>query len=1586
MRIPAVIWILLLVSPLFAQEQKDPYYLQQAPVQQMILDCYQHHLEEGLSAQKQGDCRLALRWFRDAKSCPEAIKIPGRMEELERLIAACESKKDKAGSTQTASARSNAGPITGAAADAFAGEGRRRFQPSRAFLTFDKPECFDITCKEAERAFRGGYWDDAAALYRAAKNCTDADQADRQAANLRIEACRAASQDELRRKEQEAVRQARHALAANRANDATQLLRTFDRSLAYRLADFANEYIAPDDNDACRQAMFDALYYAPSVHSGIADENMRIPFCYQLGDNLDRDLQVHFWGAPDKRKICAFAKSRHLLFQWDAETFEPEEPISLEDTTLLQCDVVPDNRTLLFLSKNTYLFWRSPRETYRLPVQAVSLYCFDEKGRVFYFLNATDMKIYALNLRDIFAQRKGSGQRAAPQPTGLGVDYGLLRLAYAKGRFWAGYRDSLTVFAQGAEQGTWQREQLLHFQNPVRNYYYTNDQPYLWLKPEANAAIFANDSAAYFYSLPEKESGVIQIAVTLPGFPIAVSEDARMVATYSISPDNEKDSRLYLFDTESGALKYAALIPTIQTDMHLKTGVFSPDSRQFATTTGGGRLEVWTLDDGPNQRVSQLGRDAYFALNSDGTRLYAWRNDSLVLMPADNPGRVLQSVPALQNSATGFVAGQNWLAYRTGIDSIILTNQLGSRLWQVQSPPGFNVEIAATFNPDETRVAYLAGSDSVIIRSLEDGRLIAARGFGGAIHQIYFVPGNEEVMVVQRVETEDSGNEQTVVKLWSPLPEAGTKLRTVRLHDYATVEVAFASANGLMAFTDGMDIRVFRQNDLLNEATRIRQYGLRMVTALAFHPDGTMLAAGYDDGSVVFWDINTGQARFNWAKPPIRNNVDFPPVIRMRFAKDGRQLQMLLFGYVLLTRDVALSLVRAGVQTDYRKLISFLPNQIREYNLEQALDYPNNFSRLAASGDLPLIRSFFDYYRESAVYSNNIQRVSNYCNRAFILFGQLDAATQKVLRPILLEMYEDYHWKLLLRGQADDADKVANSMIRDFGHPISATLAAAHSALLRDDQPTAARLYAEWGLRSADQGGNDGVIQQSALDSLHTKVRQLMEYDLLKAGQLECLCDLFGFFPSYETLCADVPSGTAFAHLDAVTLLRWDIFRRLNFAAWIKNNALKVQVLEKALENVRQLQRQNRTAARKELEKVTLVLSQAYADWAAFEQGNARSRRLYNRAITELNAPGTFESPSREISRLTKLASYQLNIGIAQLNADQLTEAQKSFQQGLAAADRLWQLLGPDSARVRVLRDEIYAGLYTQLGTTALLSGDAASAQKSFDQARNISTKGINYLFFGHVALLEDDEVSALLNYGDIYNEEILALALFDIERMAHRLPAQKNRMLAFAARLRSARLATNHQLDSTLADYYLAEQKRQYFANREQWDSTLVWNGYARQLAEQALAQSKIPEYWKSKWLDAVLNQTYYLLFQKGNDTARLSQIFRWAQQADLYPDEGDFYYENRYLFNTNLAHAYWLRQKPGDRELAIQHYQAFLKNNLGSFDPWELLLKDFRDLNSAGIKMPDLQILLQQIRPPDVIISKEDRAELGILTPEEK
>ncbi len=119
-------------------------------------------------------------------------------------------------------------------------------------------DCYTRQLDQGNAALRRGEAREALRHFEEAKNCPGADQKTRQQMSEKISACRNAAENELFAKQQEAERQARHAIAANLADDAQELLRSEDRSLAFRLADFANQYIAPDDNQDCVQAMLDA--------------------------------------------------------------------------------------------------------------------------------------------------------------------------------------------------------------------------------------------------------------------------------------------------------------------------------------------------------------------------------------------------------------------------------------------------------------------------------------------------------------------------------------------------------------------------------------------------------------------------------------------------------------------------------------------------------------------------------------------------------------------------------------------------------------------------------------------------------------------------------------------------------------------------------------------------------------------------------------------------------------------------------------------------------------------------------------------------------------------------------------------------------------------------------------------------------------------------------------------------------------------------------------------------------------------------------------------------------------------------------
>ncbi|MEZ4941680.1 MAG: WD40 repeat domain-containing protein [Saprospiraceae bacterium] len=1589
MRIPLLGVLLIFTLQLKAQKGEQPYYIQQAlppALEQKPIDCFQRNLEEGLAAQKRGDCRLALRWFRDAQNCPEVLKIPERAEEIKSLIAQCAEKPGPIADSKPRAAAASAPLPTYGLPTGRAETVRRRFQPSRQFLQYDQPECFDITCQEAARAYAGGYWDDAAALYRAAKNCADADQADRMEANRRIAGCKTAAQNELLQKEQDAVRQARHALAANRANDANILLRDLNRSLAFRLADFANEYIAPEDNDACRQAMFNAVYHTPSVHSGLPDDRMQVPFCYQLGDNLDSNLYVRFLGKGKNTRICAFAPSRRLLFQWDAQSLQPEAPIQLEDTTMVYMDAVPDGRTLLFLAPNAYLFWRNPREVFRLPVRSVSLYCFSADGRTFFYLDPGEMAVYALDLGDAFATRKGYAQRASPEPTGIQVEFGIRQMAGGNGTFWLGYLDSLVVYSPQRNVGRlWGHEQtyLLGYRLPD---FHSRRAPDMQLDPLARKAIFTNDNTTVYFEIPENATEPVMPAAHLDGRLLALSSNAAYIATDQANLE-DKGNTLHLFDPEKKSYTYGALIPQENADMQLSRAEFSPDNHWLATTTLSGKLVVWELSPGNSEEQTNLGSNKYILPSTDGSTYFIWRNDSILLVDADRPGRILQYMPdAPDNLFPSLLVEQNWIAYRTGHNTVVLTDRLDRQRFTLNSPGGIYGGIVGDFSPDEQYYVYAAETeDSIAILNLATGQIEVARAFAGAVKQVRFVQMTGELLVLHEVNSDNTGDAPTVIKLWNPALPPDEALRSVRLQQYETREVAFAEKQGFIAFTDGIDIRVFRRNDLLDEITRIRQNGTHMVSTMQFHPDGNMLVAGYEDGSIIFWDVATGQARFTWAKRPLLDSLELTAINYLRFADNGRRLEIYLAGNKRIIRNLEVSLIRATMQTDFRKLVSFLPSQIREYNLEEALDYPNNFARLAASGDLPLIRSFFDYFQETALFSNNIERVGHSCDRAASLFSQLEPSTQAVLRPILLTMFEDYHWKLLLRNQIAPAQKLADAMRHDFGNPIVAVRAEAHTALLRGDIRSAAGLYVEWALKAAQSGNENGLLDRNSLDSLHNKVLQLQEYNLLQPEQLDCLCGLFGQLAPFNQRCKDRSVENTLALLDVKTRLRWRIFQQLNAAQTQKNNQTQVKMLEAALNDTRQLQRLDPVTYQRTLEVVSLALGKAYSEWAKFEQQNDRALLYYQRANEYLSANGPFQTAQYERTRLSEITRHHLVMGNIYQSRDKLLNAIASYRQGLQVADQLLQLVEADLIQTQRYRDLLTSDLQTQLGMTYLLQGNTAAAQQAFENAQNDKAEGIHRMYFGHENLVEGNEIQAFLEYGNIRSASELGQALFQIEQIASHLPDKRRNLMDALYQMRRARLATLSTIDSTRADYIWAYLKSNLFGAQMQWDSACLWSSVASQLAKNALEITQEQNTWQNHWMNAQLNQAYFLLLNKG-DTSRFSKVIQLSEEIENYfASTADVnYYQYRALIKTNLAHAYWLRNQPGDRDTARRFYKDYLDDPLQKQNPWEVLLKDFRELYDAGVVFPEMPVLIRQIQPADAELSGEDWKAMGVLAPD--
>ena len=1449
--------------------------------------------------------------------------------------------------------------------------GRRKHAMSRAFTEFTGEDCFDITRQEADQAFRERSWDDAAALYRAAKSCADADQTGRRDMNLRIRACRDAAERELLDKEAAAQRLARQAIASNRADDAQDLLQNYDRGLAYRLADFANQYIAPpgEPNADCLQATFDAWYYVPQQRTNLskAFDSLRVPLCYQLSQENSAAKQLQFGMQGSTAKLYQLMPSEHLFRSWDAQTLRPDKPLSV-DEDFQNFQVSPDGRTIVFYGPTLFAFWYNGREMFRQAVAKSSAFAFSSGGDAFCYYDPEEKKVMQLDLRIKYAtqQRKSNTYGAVKPPVPVPYASGLLEeplsLAVPDNQLWLGYRDSVVICRKKNDGTPWQRVRVVGFDGLA-------DSGGVFLStvllfPEQEAVLRITGTGSNFYRLPAAP-GRYPALVPHTHFPYGLSgiaPNASLVAEV-LPGDDGRGNKLYLIDPASGIFHYGAFTQ-LSDNFSGSQSVFSPDGRWFAAVNTAGVVKLWALADRQSEPLVTYDRPAgSVKLSPNGQRVYLESEEKIEAYAV--PARMAAWTLKTPRKAPGtLVVADQWLAYSTSSDSLVVVSADQRQMLAFPLADWLFGEMTGlAFDPAGTYLAYSPTPDSVVVRRLPDGAVLARRSFSGSIKSLTFLPDQNKLAVVVQTSNSYDVQQQNVVRIWD-FAASSAALPTVRLHGYAIQMVAISPLGDRIAFSDNRTVRIFDLDQLADERVSIRAFSHKFVQSLAFQPDGQALAAGYDDGTVIFWDVQNAQATFELENVGERwSNL----IVQMAFAPTGRRLRYLNSSNNLYERELDPDTIRAMAQTPHRQLAAFRPEQILQYDLEPMLSYDRNFEALASSGDGPLIRSFFDFYQEQALASNNIEQVGIYCQRAFELYQRLDQDFQTRQRSTMLALYEDYSWKWLLRDNRVKSAQLVADMNRYFGNPPEAVLAGAFTALLNDDPAAATRLFVEWLAQADDRYMEDNV--PVGLVTLNNKFRQLLDYNLLAPGQIGYLCALFGEMTNLdERICAE-GSPDVVIPFDPASELRWKIRLDLIRARRTRNHTQGERYLESALANTVLLLRRN-SGSRLEGEKTRLALASHYLAWGDFEAGTTRAAALYRRASEVLVTRVAFSDQGREAERQHLLARSYLTLGDYLLANQQTQAAFDTYGLGINLIDR-----PPTTDPL----PDVEGALYVQRGMAALLLGKTTEARTDFEAAAEILPGGLNAFYFGPPALLEGREAEALEQYQGISDESTLSRAWFDLQRLAEGLPAHRARIEQFIPAVTAA--AKHHSLDTLYVGYLLANLRRQHFGAQHQWLAALTESERALRYAEQALNADDKAYEWQDSWLDALLNQSYYLLLARSRDLKALAQAIRYAEQAEKYVDEVYTYYTNAAYLKTNHAHALLLRDAPGDRAQAIALYRDFLNSVSGNSDPWEVLHKDFRDLYAAGIQWPGLRELIMAIKPNGVELSAGDWREMGVI-----
>ncbi len=1447
-----------------------------------------------------------------------------------------------------------------------AAEMRRRYEPTVEFLNFKGDHCFEITRKEADRAFNLRYWEDASLLYRAAKNCSDASQALRLELNKSIELCRTNAENALRQKELEARMQARQAQADKLANDAQTLLRNFDRSTAFRLADFANSYVAPpgsDGNPECRQAILDAWNYVPYLQSGLSSEyaDLQVPFCFELTDNLGENVMVRFAVRKDTLVLYAFIPEKHLLYTWKTEAFIPEIPLVL-DKDFLSMDVLNDHETLLFSTKNGFVFWRSMLESRSVTASENALYYHDQHTKRFYFYERNEGEIRYVDLSDDsfsnlkYQQQQQQNQRSDKNRASevlyhsIHDSLGLVSFSMGVSEMWMAFPKGLFIVSTTDDS---KPTRFLRFSSPIYGY----GVNHMFLEPNLQSLVVANDSITYFFYVSDTAS-------TLPGprnwSLTRLLSHTPMGTIIASKSSSQGAQQLYIQDKADGSFLQTAWINEMEEFVEDR-GDFSPGDQWFASPTYLGKVKLWHLfkEEGVTILPYLVSKDGGIAFSPQGTYYGALFKDSMHVFPTLNSEQSAWEAPAYPES--NFVAlSEQWAAWQWSEETVAVRRIDGNKVWKFQRQ-SWETNSAFAFSSDNKMVAY-SRSDSVLGYALESGRRLFAQTFEGAIRQLVFVPQSKSLLVVHD-RSESALGSDFAVKLWhTDRPQQPV---VFRVPQYEIMRVALSGSGDWVAFSNNQDVRIYHAGKPSEELVKIRAYKGHEITALRFVPGRDVIAAGYVNGEVVLWDVQTGRL-LNKISP---YDIYGRSVSGMYFPENEQKMIQhyssstpVSDGFIdyrtgtYVTRSVDPATMRERLITPNMQLVSFSADQIRDYELEPMLQYPGNFERLAQSGDLPLIRSFFNYYVYETFNSNNVERVEAYCNRAAVLYKSLNPASQEALQTSMVDMHLNLGWKLLLNHKSKEAEAVARDLRLVFGESQGATLMDAHGAILNNECSPALRKYADW-IISGYASYYETLYFNFYLDKLQEEVSSLFNYGLLNESQISCLCAMLGKEDLAPTFCTAAATSAA-PMFDAITLTRWEVFTAVRKANKLTSNVDKIPMLESARRKAQTLRKNHPT----DYNLAVRSLSKAWYGYGLFERGNTTAVEHFGQAVDLLNGMS-----DKDTVKMARIVQIDLQMATVLLQQNKLEQAAAVAENGLVQVGKLLETTEFIPWQNEQYKHYLESELYKLLARIRLFQNRPQMALKLYKQAEATSADGLNTIYFGEAYALAGETAKAMEQFETgLYNEEVAGLVVSDLDLLSAQIPEKKDQINTVQQFL-FARLTETGFLNFDAIQFYRYKNASQQAFYEEKWANAVKFNKSALLFARLKRDENPDNITWSNHWIDANINHSFLLLFANENKETVLTEVINNAREGLAWVAGNQGTYTSEDYILTNLAHALWLRNKDTDREEAIRTYRSFLNSmpEYSTVDYWELLLKDFRDVQRSGTIWPELSTLLEAIKP---------------------
>ena len=366
---------------------------------------------------------------------------------------------------------------------------------------------------------------------------------------------------------------------------------------------------------------------------------------------------------------------------------------------------------------------------------------------------------------------------------------------------------------------------------------------------------------------------------------LAFSPDGKMLATIY------EDSTLMLWEVATGN----PLSPSKRDHALNPRLAFSPDGILLAASSAvDGRILLWEVatlqfaGDLPTGYTNE-NKGANLAFSPDGRTLASWGLKNEAATGSSNP--TLNSITHYWDVATGLSIGQPltdhtwfdeqafspdgsvWVTGDAGRASLVLRDAataqpLGRTL------TGFTSRVKhVAFSPDATRLATGHKDGSVRLWDVRTGRLLSAQSRADGIKALAFSPDGEALIIA----------EETSLVFWN----VATQQVTHRLDGAGFLHHQSLVPDSLLFVLKD------RGHVVLRDFMRSQAIGQRQTTPLpvsgritqtALHPAGKRLALGYNDGTVVLWDVD--------ARHPVGQPFDGHQgaLSHLAFSADGKTL------------------------------------------------------------------------------------------------------------------------------------------------------------------------------------------------------------------------------------------------------------------------------------------------------------------------------------------------------------------------------------------------------------------------------------------------------------------------------------------------------------------------------------------------------------------------------------------------------------------------------------------------------------------------------------------------------------------------